>query len=168
MTGAVQPPPPPAPPPPFLIFSNPLSLSSHFSSPSHLWVYHCPLWVFCRPLWVSLHPLWWFAGPLGGLRLLDDSGFLMWLGLSLWHMVWGLLPTRTLPHERFRSESLLLYPPCLRLDLFKHLIVVCSYAQIAWPLMPWLNHFKHQIIRSVEDWFSVFVVPTCHLLIWTS
>uniref|UniRef100_A0A2N9FEI1 Uncharacterized protein n=1 Tax=Fagus sylvatica TaxID=28930 RepID=A0A2N9FEI1_FAGSY len=70
-------------------------------------------------------------------------------------MIWRLLPTRALPLERFRSESLLHYPPCLRLDLFKHLIVVCPYAWIAWPLLPWLYRFEQQIIRSVEDWFSV-------------
>ena len=86
---------------------------------------------FCRPLWVSLRPLWHLTSPLGGLRLLDGKGFLMWLGLSLWHMIWSLLPTRALPLERFKSESLLLYPPCLRLDLFKYLIVVCPYTWIA-------------------------------------
>ena len=37
---------------------------------------------------------------------------------------------------------------------------------IAWPFLPWLYRFEQQIIRSVEDWFSV--VPACHLLIWTS
>ena len=121
---------------------------------------------FCRLLWVTLQLLWRLTSPFCGLRLLDGRGFLMWLGLSLWHMIWRLLPTRALPLERFRSESLILYPPCLRLDLFKHLIVVCPYAWIAWPLLPWLYRFEQQIIRSVEDWFSV--VPACHLLIWTS
>ena len=52
-----------------------------------------------------------------------------------------------------------------RLDIFKHVIVVCPYAWITWPLMPWLNRFKQQIIRSVEDWFSV--VLAYHLLIQT-
>ena len=121
---------------------------------------------FCRPLWVSLRPLWRLTSPLGGLWLLDGRGFLMWLGLSPWHMIWRLLPTRALPLERFRSESLLLYPPCLRLDPFKHLIIVCPFAWFAWSLLPCIYRFKQQIIRSVEDWFSV--VPACHMLIWTS
>ena len=73
---------------------------------------------FCRPLWVSLRPLWRFTSPLGGSRLLDGKGFLMWLRLSLWHMVWRLLPTWALPLEKFRFESLIFYPPWLRLDLF--------------------------------------------------
>ena len=151
-------------PSPFLIFSDPLSLSFPFASPSLLWVYLCPSWVFLPPLVGFSSPFvafnqspWW---------LLDGRGFLMWLGLSLWHMIWRLLPTRALPLERFRSESLLLYPPCLRLDLFKHLIVVCPYAWFAWSLLPCLYRFKQKIIRSVEDWFSV--VPTCLMLIWTS
>ena len=121
---------------------------------------------FCRLLWVTLQLLWRLTSPFCGLRLLDGRGFLMWLGLSLWHMVWRLLSTRALLIERFKYEFLLLYSPCLRLDLFKLLIVVCPYAWIAWPLLLCLYWFEQQIIRLVEDWFSV--VPACHLLIWTS
>uniref|UniRef100_A0A2N9FYH4 Uncharacterized protein n=1 Tax=Fagus sylvatica TaxID=28930 RepID=A0A2N9FYH4_FAGSY len=97
---------------------------------------------FCRPLWVSLRPLWHLTSPLGGLRLLDGKGFLMWLGLSLWHMIWRLLPTRALPLERFRSESLLLYPPCLsnkssaqlKIGSLLCLLVICLSGHL-WLLM---------------------------------
>jgi hypothetical protein len=68
--------------------------------------------------------------------------------------------------ERFRSESFMISPPCLRSDLFKHLIVVCPCARIACALMPWFKRFEHPTIRSVEDCF--FGLPACHLLIWTT
>ena len=61
----------------------------------------------------------------------------------------------------------MLFPSCLRLDLFKHLIVVCPCARISWPLMPWFKRLEHPIIHLVEDCFS-FGLPACHLLIWTS
>uniref|UniRef100_A0A2N9FE55 Uncharacterized protein n=1 Tax=Fagus sylvatica TaxID=28930 RepID=A0A2N9FE55_FAGSY len=59
--------------------------------------------------------MWGFASSLGGLCLFEDNEFLMWLVSSLWQMVWRLHPARALPLERFRSESLMLFPPCLRL-----------------------------------------------------
>jgi hypothetical protein len=110
--------------------------------------------------------MWGFASSLGGLCLFEDNEFLMWLVSSLWQMVWRLHPARALPLERFRSESLMLFPPCLRLDLFKHLIVICPCARIVWPLMPWFKRLEHPIIHSVEDCFISLLV--CHLLIRTT
>ena len=154
------------PPPPFLFYPDLLFPCFPFVSPSLLWVFHRPLCAPFLPLWVLLYPMWGFGGSLGGLRLFEDNRFLMRLVLSLWQMVWVLHPTWAQPLERFRSKSLMLFPPCLRLDLFKHLIVVCLCARIAWPLMPWFKQLKHPIIRSVEDCF--FGLPACHLLIRTT
>ena len=86
----------------------------------------------------------------------------MWLISSLWKMVWRFHPTRALPLERFRPESLMFSPPCLRLDLFKHLIVMCPCSRITCPLMSWYKRLEHPIIRFVEG------LPACHLLIWTT
>ena len=153
-------------PSPFLIFSNPLSLSFPFDSLSLLWVYHCPLWVFLPPLVGFSSPFvafyqspWWLAAPWWQ-GVLDVATFVP--------LAYGLEASSNLSTslKRFRSESLLLYPPCLRLDLFKHLIIVCPYAWFAWSLLPCLYRFKQKIIRSIEDWFSI--VPACHMLIWTS
>ena len=81
-------------------------------------------------------------------------------------MVWGFHPTRALPLERLKSESLIISPPCLRSDPFKHLIVVCPYARIACALRPWFQRFEHPTIRLVEDCF--YGLLACHLLIWTT
>jgi hypothetical protein len=59
----------------------------------------------------------------------------------------------------------MIFPPCLRSNLFKHLIVVYPCARIACALMPWFKQFEHPTIRSVED--CLFGLPACHLLIWT-
>jgi hypothetical protein len=107
-----------------------------------------------------------FAGSHSDLRLFEASGFLMWLVSSLWQMVWRFHPTRVLPLERFKSESLMFFPHCLRLDLLKHLIIVCPCARITCALIPWFKQLKHPIICSVEDCFFGF--PACHLLIWTT
>ena len=119
-----------------------------------------------RPLWLFPLPMWSFARSLGDLRLFEDFGFLMWPVSSRWQVVWGFHPTRALPLERFRSESFMVSPPCLRSDLLKHLIVVCPCTRIACALRPWFKRFEHQTIRSVED--CSFALPTCHLLIWTT
>jgi hypothetical protein len=120
---------PPSPPLSFpLLPRSPLSLLSFcFSLPFR--VFHCPLWAPFRH--IRLRPMWGFTGSLGGLRLFENNELLMCLVSSLWQMVWKLHPTLALPLERFRSESLMLFPACLRLNLFEHLIVVCSCARIA-------------------------------------
>uniref|UniRef100_A0A2N9FVT8 Uncharacterized protein n=1 Tax=Fagus sylvatica TaxID=28930 RepID=A0A2N9FVT8_FAGSY len=125
-----------------------------------------PFMGFFPPLMGSSPPFVEFAGSLDELRLFYDSGFLMWLVSSLWQMVWGFHPTRALPLERFRSESLMFFPPYLKLDLFKHLIVVCPCARITCALIPWYKRLKHPITRSVEDYF--FGLSACYLLIWTT
>jgi hypothetical protein len=112
------------------------------------------------PIVASSPPYVEFAGSLGDLRLFEDCGFLMWPVSSLWQVVWGFHPTRALPLERFRSESFMISLPCLRSDLFKHLIVVCPFARIACALMPWFRRFEHPTICSVEDCF--FGLPACH------
>uniref|UniRef100_A0A2N9GV24 Uncharacterized protein n=1 Tax=Fagus sylvatica TaxID=28930 RepID=A0A2N9GV24_FAGSY len=71
------------------------------------------------PIVASSPPYVEFAGSLGDLRLFEDCG----------------------------SESFMISPPCLRSDLFKHLIVVCPFARIACALMPWLRRFEHPTIR---------------------
>uniref|UniRef100_A0A2N9IXG6 Uncharacterized protein n=1 Tax=Fagus sylvatica TaxID=28930 RepID=A0A2N9IXG6_FAGSY len=106
-----------------------------------------PPFVAFSPPYVEL------AGSLGDLRLFEDCGFLMWPVSSRWQVVWGFHPTRALSLERFRSESFMISPPCLRSDLLKHLIVVCPCARIACALMPWFKRFEHPTIRSVEDCF---------------
>uniref|UniRef100_A0A2N9ILJ8 Uncharacterized protein n=1 Tax=Fagus sylvatica TaxID=28930 RepID=A0A2N9ILJ8_FAGSY len=94
-----------------------------------------PFMGYFPPIVASSPPYVEFVGSLGVLRLFEDRG----------------------------SESLMISPPCLRSDLFKHLIIVCPCAQITCALIPWFKRFEHPTIRSVEDCF--FDLPACHLLI---
>ena len=120
-------------PPSFILFVS--SFPSMGCSP--------PFMGSFSPIVASSSPYVEFTGSHGDLCLFEDRGFLMWLVSSLWQMVWGFHPTRALPLERFRSESFMISPPCLRSDPFKHLIVVCLCANhpLGWKLFLWFACF---------------------------